>query len=456
MRPALAFLAALAALAALVFPALGAANPVDMYGLGSRASALGGAVTAEVGDPSAVYYNPAGLARLRALRIDAGYFHAAPALALNGRDIGVAPSHGLVAGVGAPGRVFGLPFAVGLALHLPDDRISQVRAFPQTQPRWELYGVRLQRLYIAAMLAVSPVRWLRLGGGVAFMAATRGAVDLGGTISLTNGAETGLTHAVDADLTAVRYAQLGAQADLGRGVSVGLAWRDAFQLDLTIDLALRGRIVAGPAANPNSINVLGAYTLASRTLTAYQPQQWVAGAAWVINPRWRVMVDLTFARWSGYENPTSSLQTRLDLSVPAALAGVLRVPSLPPSAPREAMRFRDTLATRVGAEFTAPWGGRHALQVRAGYAWDPSPVPAQAGLTSFFDGDRHTVSAGLGLTLRRLGEVLPGTLRVDVHAALQIVPDRVFARGTAVDPTGDVVAGGLVPALGATSSVEFD
>ncbi len=443
-------------LALALAPTLARANPVDMYGLGSRASALGGAVTADVGDTSAVYYNPAGLARLRGFRVDVGYFHAAPSLSLNGRDTGVAASHGLVAGVAAPGRVFGLPFAVGLSLHLPDDRISQVRAFPQTQPRWELYGVRLQRIYIAAMLAISPVRWLRLGGGVAFMAATRGSVDLTGVISITNGNETALTHAVDADLTAIRYAQVGAQADLGRGVTVGFTWRDAFQLELGIDLALRGRIVAGPAANPNSISVLGAYSLVSRTLTAYQPQQWALGAAWEINPRWRVMVDLTWARWSGYENPTSSLQTRLDLTVPTELTGLLRVPAIPPSAPREAMRFHDTLIPRVGVEFTVPWGGRHALQVRAGYAWDPSPVPAQAGVTSFYDSDRHTVSAGLGLTLRRLGAVVPGAVRVDAHAALQILPDRAFARGSPTDPTGDVVAGGLVPAVGATASMEFE
>lgn len=448
---ALAFTVALS-----LVPLAARANPVDMYGMGSRASALGGAVTADVGDTSAVYYNPAGLARLRGLRIDLGYFHAAPMLSLNGADTGVSSSHGLVAGIAAPGRVFGLPFAFGLALHLPDDRVSQVRAFPQTQPRWELYGVRLQRIYIAAMLAISPVRWLRLGGGVAFMASTRGAVDLSGVISITNGAETNLSHAVDADLTAIRYAQFGAQADLGRGVSVGFTWRDSFNLDLTIDLALRGRIVAGPVSNPNSINVLGTYALASRTLTAYQPQQWVVGASWEINPRWRVLLDVSWVRWSGYENPTSSLQTSLDLRIPTELTGLLRVPAIPASAPREAMRFHDTVVPRVGAEFTIPWGGRHAAQVRAGYVYDPSPVPEQPGVTSFFDSDRHTVSAGFGLTLRRLGAVVPGTVRVDLHAAVQLLPRREFNRGTPTDPTGDVVASGVVPSLGATTSVEFD
>jgi long-chain fatty acid transport protein len=443
------------ALALTLAPSLAAANPLDMYGLGARSASLAGAVSADVHDTSAVYYNPAGLARLRGLRVDLGYFRAEPMLSINGRDTGVAPSHGLVAGIASPGRIFGLPFAVGIGLHLPDNRLTQVQAVPQTQPRWELDGVRLQRLYIAAMLAVSPFRWLRLGGGVAFMAATRGAVDITGAISLTNGSETSLTHTVDVDLSAVRYAQFGAQADLGRGVTVAFTWRERFAIDLTIDLALRGRIVAGPVSDPNAIAVPGTYRLQSRTVAAYQPEQWVFGGAWVINPRWRVMVDLTWARWSSYENPTSSLRTSLDLTLPAALQGTVRIPSIPPSAPREAARFRDTLITRVGGEFTAPVG-RHAATVRAGYAYDPSPVPEQPGVTSFVDSDRHIFTLGGGFALRRLGAVFPGTLSLDVYGAAQVLPERAFAKASPTDLVGDFTAGGVVLSAGATLGAEFD
>lgn len=448
--------AALLALAALAAPSAARANPVDMYGFGSRSIALGGAVSADVRDTSAVYYNPAGLARLRGLRVDLGYFHAEPVLAINGADTGVSSSQGIAAGIAAPGRLFGLPFAFGLAVHLPDDRVSQVRAFPQTQPRWELYGVRLQRIYIAAMLAVSPVRWLRLGAGVAFMAATRGTVDITGAISITNPSETGLTHAVDADLSAIRYAQAGAQVDLGRGVTVAFAWRDEFKLDLTINLGLRGRVVAGPVNNPNSIMVPGTYQLASRTLTAYQPQQWVLGGAWIINPRWRIMADVTWVRWSNYENPTSALDTSLNLRIPTELTALVRVPAIPPSAPREPMRFHDTVVPRVGAEFTAAFGGRHAAHVRAGYVYDASPVPEQPGLTNFVDADRHVVSLGLGLTLRRLGSVVPGTLALDLHGAMQLLPERTFLKASPADPVGDLRVSGLVYSLGATASVEFE
>ncbi|HXK20833.1 MAG TPA: hypothetical protein VNG33_23640, partial [Polyangiaceae bacterium] len=38
------------------------AAPGHAYGFGARATALGGAVTADVSDASALFYNPAGLA----------------------------------------------------------------------------------------------------------------------------------------------------------------------------------------------------------------------------------------------------------------------------------------------------------------------------------------------------------------------------------------------------------
>ncbi|MGZ3442669.1 MAG: OmpP1/FadL family transporter, partial [Polyangia bacterium] len=54
------------------------ANPMDVFGAGSRATAMGGAATAASEDSSANYYNPAGLVRGHDLRIDIGYRYAQP------------------------------------------------------------------------------------------------------------------------------------------------------------------------------------------------------------------------------------------------------------------------------------------------------------------------------------------------------------------------------------------
>ena len=74
----------LALLLTLVVAPHARANPIDIYGLGSRQISLGGAGGATVEDSSANYYNPAGLVRGSDLRIDIGYRYAQPLLAVNG------------------------------------------------------------------------------------------------------------------------------------------------------------------------------------------------------------------------------------------------------------------------------------------------------------------------------------------------------------------------------------
>ena len=62
---------------------------------------------------------------------------------------------------------------------------------------------------------------------------------------------------------------------------------------------------------------------------------------------------------------------------------------------------------RIGLEYSFGFGGtvdvhgeaRPAIQVplRAGYAYEATPIPPQTGVTNFVDADRHTVSAGAAL-----------------------------------------------------------
>jgi long-chain fatty acid transport protein len=176
---------AFAILALMLVPSTALANPLDTFGFGSRETAMGGAMSADVKGWTASYYNPANLARSRALEIGFGYFRASHHLEINGNDTGVDPVKGFNGGLVAPGTLFQIPFAFGLAVHLPDDRISRVRALRQEQPRWELYDNRNQRLWLSASLAIQPFEWLWIGGGLSFMSSTRGRLDIGGRASRT-------------------------------------------------------------------------------------------------------------------------------------------------------------------------------------------------------------------------------------------------------------------------------
>ena len=126
-----AALGALSGAAVLFVPALARANPPDTYGFGSRETAMGNAAAADARGVSANYYNPANLARSRGLELSIGYFRADHSLAMNGQDNGVDPVKGINGGLVVPGNLFTIPFAFGLGVHLPDDRISRVRALRQ-------------------------------------------------------------------------------------------------------------------------------------------------------------------------------------------------------------------------------------------------------------------------------------------------------------------------------------
>jgi long-chain fatty acid transport protein len=431
------------------------ANPPGMYGFGSRSIGMGSAVSADVGDFSANYYNPGGIVRATTVQAAVGYFYVTHQLYSNGRDNQVDPAHGVVLGVIAPGRLFGLPFAFGIAAHLPDDRLSRSRSLPQLQPRWELYDNRVQILNIAANLAIAPVPWLRIGGGMSFVSGTRATLDVSGEITFPNPSASRLTHSVDADLVATRTVQFGVQVDVLRNLTFGAVYRGQYSVSLDLDATLGGQIVAGGGLNdPNALRVPANYTLRSSSTAIFLPQQAVLGVSWRPVPSLTLVADLTWVNWSAYVNPAASLDARLDIVVPPSLAGQVRINPPAPGATVVPAGFHDTLVPRFGVEWRRDLG-LHTLAVRGGYRYDASPVPREQGPTNFMDSDRHVVSMGLGFMLRGLQPTIGGGLTFDAHADLQLLPQRTFTKTDPNDPIGDYVVGGRVFNFGLTVGIVF-
>jgi long-subunit fatty acid transport protein len=427
------------------------AGPVDSFGLGSRSTALGGAVSASVRDFSANYYNPSGLALARGTDLSAGYVYVAQDLELNGRDSQVDPVHAIVGGVVAPGAIFMIPFAFGLAVHLPDDRLSRARSMRPEDARWVLWDNRPQLIYLSTNLAIRPVEWLAIGGGVSFLAATRGAFEITGTAVLpVEGQRTEydseLRHEVDADLTAVRYPAFGITVTPNDRLDFALVYRDEAQIELDIEAELRGTVDATLLAVPAH------YELSSTTMNAFIPRQLVLGASWLALDRLRIGLDVTWVNWAAYESPISRSRSALDVDI--------NLPSfeLPPN-PKPTGRidpgFQNRLVPRLGVEYRLPVRRRLELPLRAGYVFERSPVPPQTGRTSFADADRHVLSIGSGFVWAEPGEVLPGNLRFDTHVQWAILPTRVTLKDNPADTTGDFSAGGHQLGAGATLSLGF-
>ena len=429
------------------FPSIAHANPLDTFGFGSREAAMGGAVSADVSDFSANYYNPAGLARAKGLELSFGYFRADHFLKTNGRENAVDPVRGLVAGVVAPGKLFDIPFAFGVGLHLPDDRISRIRALPQTEPRWELYDNRNQRLYLAANLAVSPWPWLQLGGGLSFMAATEGTLDISGDANILSPQNSQLRHEVDADLTAIRYPQMGARIALSKKTAIAVVYRGQFQLDLDLRAKLHGDLAPFTTAY---------YALEAKSVDAFLPQQVVVGGSWEVTDRIRANADFTWVNWSAYISPVANLA--VDLNIPPPQGGWpanITPPSVPTPTKVVPIAMHDRLVPHLGVEVEPLKHRKVEGFVRAGYEYQKSPISPQTGITNYVDRDRHSFSAGLGVKLIAPIRELPGDVRLDLHAQLSELLDGTTTKADPSDLVGDYTAGGHIWNVGFTTTVGF-
>ena len=452
--------APLAAVALSLVAAPARAGEPDAYGLGSRSTAMGGAVVADATDFSATYYNPAALAGVRGTSLSIGYSYVANHLDTNGVDNGVAPVHGVSGGLVAPGRLFGIPFAFGVGVYVPDTGLSQVQALHQETPRWALYQDRSSILFVAACLAIRPLRWLEIGGGVAFLAATKGQFQISGTAELLMPYDSKLRDEVDADLTSVRYPEVGARVKIDGFGYLGLAYRGQTELSLSVGASLQGNI------DFIGLSIPLLYNLASRTVDAFLPQQFAVGLSFQRVPRLRVNLDFTFVNWAAYESPTAVTSSNLSVQLPPGTPI-----TLPPS-PKQVVLippdFSNRLVPRLGVEYVVPVaGGLRRLEgdeverrlfeipLRAGYVYERSPVPPQTGVTNFVDTDRHTLSFGTGLTINHPGSVLQGSLSLDVHGQLSILPERVTYKANPADFVGDYRASGTMLGAGSTLTAVF-
>jgi long-subunit fatty acid transport protein len=427
------------------------ASPVDTFGLGSRSTAMAGAVSADTRDFSANYYNPSGLALARGLDVSVGYMYAAHHLEMNGEDSRVDPVRGIVGGLVVPGSIGFLPFAFGIATHLSDDRLSRARATRQEDPRWVMYDNRTQLLYLSANLAIRPVEWLSIGGGLTYLAATRGAFEITGTAVLPAGQKTEydsqLRHEVDADLTSVRYPEVGITVRPLENLDLSLVYRHKAEIRLDIDAELRGQVDA------TLLKVPARYTLESNTINAYVPRQVVVGESFRPLDALSVNVDVTWVNWAAWESPVSRSRTTLDVNVPAS---VIELPPDPKPTKLEDPGFENRIVPRIGVEYRLEPAHDFVVPLRAGYFYEHSPVPPQTGITNYVDTDRHAFSVGAGFVMIEPGAVLPGNLRFDAHAQWSLLPTRVTLKDNPADYVGDYRAKGSILNVGATVSLGFE
>ncbi len=427
----------LSVVAALLWCSSVAANPLDEFGFGARSISLGGAATAAADDFSANYYNPAAVAEGDWLRLELGYVSSRPSLEINGQDQAVDVSEGFQGGLVVPGDVLSRRVGASVGIHLPDARVTRLRALPERQPRWVVYDNRPQRLVIAASLAIELFEDLYVGGGLTFLANTKGQVDIRGDVGALDVDKTVLISSVDVDLPAIRYPSAGVLWTPGNW-RFGFAFRGEF--NLAIDLGLR--VTADIAETPHEDEAT--FAIRSRSVNLFSPRQYSLGTAYD-GPGWLVSFDLQYLEWSRFPSPTARVDIELD--VPGLNLTV------PPVAVPRKPRFKDIVVMRFGAEYRVYDGRYVSLDVRGGYFFEPSPAPDQPSVTNFVDADKHGIAGGFGVEIHDATAVLPGPLVLDFAMQGIVLDERQYLKSDPADPVGDYAATGHV--LGGAATCKF-
>jgi long-chain fatty acid transport protein len=432
------------ALATLLVSARGLSSPGGQRGLGARTGALLAANVADHDDAAAVLHNPSGLVRAAGTTLSLGYDRQRSSLEVDGATAGLSTIQTFEVGMVVPGSLVDLPVAFGLALALPDGRLSRLRQVEPTAPYFPLddAGPRLVDLGVA--FAVRPLRGLELGGGLGYVASLSGGFDVSGTVvpRQPNGAEydSALVHGVDAELGTSRFPLFGAAYEPLPFLRLAAAYRGAASIRQHIRGSLDGNLAFGDVGVPVE------YTFTSDAIVAYTPVEVSLGATLRPLSSLTMHAAIAWQRYSRYPSPYTRTTTRLQTDVPGL--------GLPPDDSGPAPpRFGDRFVPRFGLERLFALGADTDLTARGGYAYEHSPVPASQPGTLLFDLDRHAVGIGAGLRLHR--PLAPfEELRLDLDVELVHGAARRFE---VVGPTGAVQhrARGDLVSLGLALSLVF-
>lgn len=381
---------------AIAVPSSALADPLDEFGAGSRAAGMAGSYVASAEGADAAHHNPAGIALAANPSLLLGYGYGAMQLSINGRDAEVLNAHGATIGAALPLRLSDdITVAAGLGLYLPDQFIARVQLIPPTEPHFILLDNDPHRLVIEPVAAIKLGDYAAIGAGVSMLGDARGD-GITFNVGVVGGEKVG-EAALDAGLPARLAPLLGALITPTPRVRAGFMYRGELSLDLALDIV-------------SNVDVAGVVTgdvlVSIRATNYFTPQRATGGLAVDVLPDLTVNGQLSWANWAAYPSGLADLAVLLSLDLSPPLVQTDQPPA----------GFTNTLDARFGAEYR--FGGpRTRFAARSGYAYLPTPVPNQVGLTSFADNDRHVVALGLGVTLADYAPLL--TRPIDLSLGLQ-------------------------------------
>ncbi len=419
------------------------ANVASTLGLGGRAIALGNAYTALADDFSSVYYNPAGLACAPESKLTIGGLWARPFFYYRESTSGKERPHLYSTGalyVGVSSSLEHLTgfsqlrsWTIGISFYAPIERalLADVPSQP-TEKNFIFYLDQTQVMLVLAGLCWKPHRTVSIGVAGNFLADLRAPneADVEADIRTVLPYLAGIS-----DLAKKVRPRIMRDAEVKVSPIVGLLYRPFDWLRCAV--TYRGRFYAETVGTQDIFIRFKDFSgrsqgmLQSAVLTDihyvhyWSPHEVALGLA--LKPRYdlTIGVDLTWADWSDYIDP------------------LWNVPEKP---------FKDTVTPRIGIEYVRPLG----LTLRAGYGYQPSPVPDQKGLANYLDNDKHIVSCGFGYTFTKSPlKIWKKPLTIDCYAQYQKLVTRHYRKEVGVDAGKTLTFGGYLIHAGVDVTLHF-
>jgi len=352
---------------------------------GAKAMAMSNAFAAQADDPSALAYNPAGIAFLKGPQVQLGSTTIlVPQTEFSGttrlsgttqvsekanRDIFIAPT------VYVTTSLESMPLSFGLGIN----------SFHPLAKRWDAsseFRDSIQEISIKP-INFQPTVAYRLDN---LKLAVAGGVDITyAQVSMQKMAYAQLPPALGG-----AYAELGSLgADataVGYGYNFGLQWKPlsslsfgaAYRSEIKLELEGDATYLATTAIGRNPALGLANKLKASASTDITLPDAITLGVAWKPIDKLTLEFDAERTGWSSY--------SKLELKFSAPMAAAFN------NKP-DAKNWEDVWAYRFGAQYAVT----PKMDLRAGYAYDNSPVPDSTLSPELPDADRHNFSIGSGL-----------------------------------------------------------
>lgn len=362
---------------------------------------MAGAASAWIDDPTAIFYNPAGITRISGGQVVLG----TSALFLDHAFAGVSPYPGAGVTEKSPNKVL-FPshaywaqqvtsdFFVGFGVYTPFGLTTEWENPDSFTGRFISTKVSLTPFFFNPVLAYRVHDRVRLAAGLMAVHAT---VDLDRAVGIPNPTteppatlDPG-TVALSADNGLDYGFNAGIQVDLEENLKVGFNYRSKVTADFegTAKFAFTG---TGTPLDPQ-LEALFPQTQDATTSLAF-PASWTVGLGIQLGSDWYVEGDLGWMGWSAFH--TLDINFKDD-------------PSLDFS---RTENWDDSYFFRAGAM----WNAKPDMEVRFGAYYDETPQPTSSVSVLLPDNKRYGLSAGAGKTW--------GKWNADLYGLFLIIPDR--------------------------------